>query len=131
MSSRIKKGLYYTGNHEWVSIEEDTVTVGITDYAQDSLGEIVYVELPETDEQFSADDEVASIESVKTAAPVYAPFSGTIAEVNEDLEDSPELINSDPYETFIYVMKVDGDIETDDLMDSEAYKEFLAAQEDD
>ncbi|MCF7945526.1 MAG: glycine cleavage system protein GcvH [Spirochaetia bacterium] len=131
MGKTVKKGLFYTKNHEWVAVDGNEVNVGITDYAQDSLGEIVYVDLPEIDDSFDAEDEAVSIESVKTAAPVYAPFSGTITKVNDDLEDSPERVNEDPYGTFLFVMKCDDEVDTDDLMNDEQYTEYLKTQEDD
>ncbi len=127
--SEIRDDLRYTDNHEWVSLDGTTARVGITDYAQDSLGEIVYVELPELEDEYSKGDEAASIESVKAAAPVYAVMSGRIMEVNQKLEDSPELVNESPYEAYIFMMEVSDPEEYDELMDSEAYTEYLESKE--
>jgi len=127
--SEIKDNLRYTENHEWVKLDGNKAVVGITDYAQDSLGEIVYVELPETDDEFSRGEEAASIESVKAAAPVYAAMGGRIVEVNEELEDAPEKVNEAPYEAFIYVMEVSNPEEFNELMDSSAYAAFLEENE--
>ncbi len=127
--SEIKDDLRYTENHEWVVLEGTTAKVGISDYAQDSLGEIVYVELPEVDDEFEQGEEVASIESVKAAAPIYAAMSGRVKEVNESLEDSPEAVNESPYGAYIYVMEVSDPDEYEKLMDSDAYEAFLKANE--
>ncbi len=123
--SEIRDDLRYTENHEWVSLKDGTVRVGITDYAQDSLGEIVYVELPEIEDEFSQGEEAASIESVKAAAPVYAVMSGRITKVNRKLEDSPELVNEAPYSAYIYEMEIRDPDEFEHLMDSEAYSDYL------
>ncbi|PIE77149.1 MAG: glycine cleavage system protein H [Clostridiales bacterium] len=94
---QVKKDLYYTKDHEWVSVEGNLATIGISDYAQHSLGDIVYVELPEVDEAFDAGDEFAVIESVKAASDAYMPVAGKVVEVNEALEDEPALLNEDAY----------------------------------
>ncbi len=127
--SEIRDDVRYTENHEWVQLDGTTAKVGITDYAQDSLGEIVYVELPEVEDQFSQGDEVASIESVKAAAPVYAPMGGRIVRVNKKLEDSPELLNEAPFKNPIYTLEVDDPDEYAELMDSDAYADFLKERE--
>ena len=127
--SEIKDDLRYTENHEWVVLDGTTAKVGITDYAQNSLGEIVYVELPEVDDEFEKGEEVASIESVKAAAPIYAALSGRITEVNASLEDAPEAVNESPYEAYIYVLEVSDPDEYENLMDSDAYEAFLKANE--
>ena len=114
--------LKYTKAHEWVRLEGDVARVGITDFAQESLGDIVYVELPETDEQVEKEAEVGTVESVKAASPIYSPVSGTIVENNSDLEATPELINQKPYETFIFTVKMNDPTEVDSLMDAAAYK---------
>ena len=95
--SKIPAELRYSKDHEWVRVEGDVVYVGITDYAQDSLGEVVYVELPPTGEQYAANEEIANIESVKAASAIYNPVAGTVDSVNDELDGSPELINEDPY----------------------------------
>jgi len=121
--SKIIDGLLYTKDHEWLKVEGTEATVGITDYAQTSLGEIVYVELPVVDDEFSAKEEIANVESVKAASAIYSPVSGTVSEVNEELSDNPELINKDSYSNFIFKLK---DIKMEeDLLDAEAYREFL------
>ena len=116
----------FTRDHEWIQMEDDgTATVGITDYAQDQLGELVYVELPEVDQEFGAGSDAVVIESVKAAGEVKAPVSGTIVEVNESLVDEPEKVNSDPMgEGWFIKMKVTDPDELDELMDEDAYKEY-------
>lgn len=117
--------LKYTEDHEWIRIEGSVGYVGITDHAQHELGDIVYVELPEVDMEVEKDEEATSIESVKAAAPVNSPVSGKIVDVNEGLEDEAELINKDPYEAYIFAVELSDPSELDDLMDADAYKEFL------
>ncbi|GAQ93985.1 glycine cleavage system H protein [Thermodesulfovibrio aggregans] len=114
--------------HTWVKVSgrSKKVKVGITDYAQESLGDIIYIELPEVDTHVEADTEMAEIESTKTSSPVIAPVSGTIVEVNEELIDHPELINEDPYgKGWIAVIEMDNPQELDDLMDYEDYESYL------
>lgn len=122
----VLEGLLYTKDHEWVKKEGTTAYVGIADYAQHHLGDIVYVELPEVDDEVSKEDSVASVESVKAASEVFTPVSGTIVEVNEKLEDEPESLNQDPYENWICKIELSDESELDDLMDADAYKAFLA-----
>ena len=117
--------LKYTEGHEWVRVEGNVAYVGISDHAQHELGDIVYVELPEIDTEIDAKEEATNIESVKAAAPVYSPVSGKIVEVNEDLEDSSELINSDAYGSYIFAVEMSDKSELDNLMDAAAYTEFL------
>lgn len=95
--SDVPEGLYYTKEHEWVSVEGDILTLGITDHAQDALTDIVYIELPEIGEEVDEMDEFAIVESVKSASPIFAPLAGQITEVNYELDDTPELMNDDPY----------------------------------
>lgn len=123
--SKIPAGLRYSKDHEWVRAEGKVLFVGITDYAQDSLGEVVYVELPPVGEAFAADEEIANIESVKAASAIYNPVSGTVDSVNEELEGSPELINEDSYEHFLYTLKGYDASEVGKLLDANAYGEFL------
>jgi len=114
--------------HTWVKISGKTkkVKVGITDYAQESLGDIIYIELPEVDTHVEADTEMAEIESTKTSSPVIAPVSGTIVEINEELIDHPEIINEDPYgKGWIAVVEMDNPRELEDLMDYEDYETYL------
>jgi len=123
--SELPGDLKYTKEHEWLRQEEDgSVTIGITDHAQGALGDLVYVELPEVDQEVESGGEMAVVESVKAASDVYAPISGTVTHVNEALSDDPELINTDPYgDGWILRMQPSGDGE--DTMDPDAYQAFL------
>lgn len=125
--SLIPDELKYTEQHEWLMMTEDyTGIVGITDYAQDKLTEIVFVELPEKDTEVKQGEQIAVVESVKAISDIFSPVSGRIVEVNRELEDSPELINSDPYgDGWICKLDVKDRNEFDDLMDSHAYSEHL------
>lgn len=117
--------LYYTEDHEWISVDGDTVRVGITDYAQDKLGDIVYVELPEEDDEVDAGEEVGSVESVKSVSEVFSPLAGTVTAVNETIDDAPETVNEDAEgEGWFYELKVEGDIDTSSFMDKDAYEEY-------
>ncbi len=122
--SNIPSELKYATSHEWVRNEGDgIVTVGITEHAQDLLGDMVFVELPEVGETVAAGDDVAVAESVKAASDIYAPVSGEIIEVNEELEDSPELVNSDPFgDGWMFKIKLDDVSELDSLLDAEGYE---------
>ncbi len=116
----------YSEEHEWVEQDDDIVTVGITDYAQDSLGELVYIELPRIGQEVSKGDELAVVESCKAASDVYAPISGVIVEINESLIDSPSIVNESPYEDGWLVKIEASDVgEVDELMDAAAYKEHI------
>ena len=116
----------YTKDHEWAKLDGDTVTIGINDYAQDQLGEIVFVEMPEEGDSFSQEDEFGSVESVKAVSELYIPVSGEISAVNADLEDSPELVNEDCYGGgWIVKIKAEDLSEMDALMDKAAYLEML------
>jgi len=116
----------YTKDHEWAKAEGDTVTIGINDYAQDQLGEIVFVEMPAVGDSFSAEDEFGSVESVKAVSEMYMPISGEILAVNEDLEDAPEKVNEDCYQSgWIVKVKASDLSEMDALMDKAAYLEML------
>jgi len=123
--SELPGDLKYTNEHEWLRQEEDgTVTIGITDHAQGALGDLVYVELPEVDQEVEAGGEMAVVESVKAASDVYAPIAGQVVAVNEALSDDPELINADAYgDGWIVRMKPSGD--AGDTMDPDAYQAFL------
>jgi glycine cleavage system H protein len=119
--------LRYTRDHEWIRLDGDIGTVGISDYAQEQLGDVVYVELPEIGKSVSKGDEAAVVESVKAASEVYAPVSGQVVEVNGDLEASPGKVNEEPTGGGWFVkLKVSDTGELDDLMDEEAYKTYLA-----
>jgi glycine cleavage system H protein len=113
--------LKYTKSHEWVRLDGTKATVGITDYAQDTLGDIVYIELPEIGRKVSIDEELTTIESVKAAEPIFAPLSGTISAVNSALNDGPEKINEDPYGTFLFEIDVTDESEISGLLDHAAY----------
>jgi glycine cleavage system H protein len=122
-------GLKFTKEHEWAKAEGGKVYVGISAYAQNALGDIVYVELPEIGLNVKAGDTISVVESVKTASDVYSPVSGTVIEVNEALEDAPELLNEDPYENYIAVIDPDDLSELDDLMGAEEYDEYCSEEE--
>jgi glycine cleavage system H protein len=122
--------LKYTDQHEWVAVEGDVATVGITDYAQGQLGDVVFVELPEEGKAFAIGDQAAVVESVKAAAEVYAPISGEIVEVNEALNDKPELVNEDATgDGWFFKIQIDDESELDSLMDAKEYKEFVKGLE--
>ena len=118
--------LQFTSEHEWAHNDDEVVTVGISDYAQDSLGEIVYVELPEVGKEVGKGDEIAVVESCKAASDVYSPISGKVIEVNDTLNDNPSLINESPYEEgWLVRLEPTDTTELDDLMDAESYKEHI------
>ena len=118
---------YFTEDHEWVEIDGDTATVGITDYAQGQLGDIVFVELPEEGAEIDKGKDAAVVESVKAASDVYSPISGTVIEANSALEDDPALVNSSPEEDgWFFKLTVADEDELDGLMDEEAYQKFVA-----
>lgn len=121
---KIVSGLYYTKDHEWVKVEGNTAYVGITDFAQHALGAIVYVELPEVDEEVEGEESFGTIESVKAASDMLMPVTGTILEVNEDLENDPSLVNSDPYENWIMKISIANQADLDELMNAEEYEAF-------
>ncbi len=121
--------VYYSKEHEWVRVEGDTATVGITDFAQGQLGDIVFVEVPEAGKQVEQGGDAAVVESVKAASDVYAPVSGEVIEGNAALADTPELVNSDPEgEGWFFKLKLSDSSQLDDLMDEAAYKAFCDAQ---
>ena len=123
----VPEELQYTRSHEWVRTEGDTATVGITDYAQDELGDIVFVELPEEGATFGAGDSFGAVESVKAVSDIYAPVGGEVIEVNEALNDSPEKINDDPYgDGWIIKLRVS---EEGDLLSASDYEQFLEEEE--
>ncbi len=125
--SNIPSDLKYVASHEWLRLEEDgTITVGITDHAQDLLGDVVFVELPEVGAVVEADQEVAVVESVKAASDVYAPIAGEVVEINEELVDSPELANEDPYgKAWFFKVKPANPADYDSLMSAEEYESSL------
>ena len=125
--AKVIEGLYYSGSHEYVKIEGDFAYVGITDYAQNALGNVVYVDLPEVDDEVEADEDFGAVESVKAASDLISPVTGTVVEVNEALEDKPELINEDPFENWIIKVQLSNTAELDNLMDAQAYEDFCKA----
>jgi len=128
--SEIRSELKYLSSHEWARIEEDgTVTIGITDYAQDSLGDVVYVECPEVGSTVSLGEQAAVVESVKAASDIYSPLSGEVIAINEELEDAPERVNESPFDDgwFFKVRPTEID-ELDNALDSEAYEEGLESE---
>lgn len=121
----------YHREHMWVRAEGKKATIGITDYAQQQLGDIVYVELPEIETEIDSDSELSEIESTKATSPLVSPVSGTVAEVNEDLADTPELINEDPYGNgWLVVLDMTDASELNDLMSKSEYEKFLREEED-
>lgn len=121
----------YHREHMWVRAEGKKATIGITDYAQQQLGDIVYVELPEVETEIDSDSELSEIESTKATSPLVSPVSGTVAEVNEDLADTPELINEDPYGNgWLVVLDMTDASELNDLMSKSEYEKFLREEED-
>jgi glycine cleavage system H protein len=125
---KIIKDLYYSEDHEWIKVEGDEAHIGITDFAQHQLGDIVYVELPEIDDEVEKEDSFAALESVKAASDSYMPVDGKVIEVNEDLLDSPELLNSAPYDSWIIKVELSDKSQLDELMSSEEYEEYIAKE---
>jgi glycine cleavage system H protein len=124
-------GLKYSKEHEWVAAEEAVATIGITDHAQEQLGEIVYIELPTIGEKVSKDDPFGVVESVKAVSDIYAPVSGTVLEVNEDLAESPEVVNEDPYgDGWLIKVRVSDPADLDDLMDNDEYEQMIAREKE-
>ena len=124
--NKVMEGLYYSESHEYVRVEGEYGYVGITDYAQKALGNVVYVDMPEVDDEVEAGEEFGAVESVKAASDLISPVSGTVVEVNEALDDQPELINQDAYENWIIKVEMSDKTELDNLMDAKAYEEFCA-----
>ncbi len=122
--SNIPAELKYVASHEWLRMEDDgTITVGITDHAQDLLGDIVFIELPEVGDTVAVDDEIAVVESVKAASDVYAPITGEIVAINDSLEDEPEIVNTDPYgDGWFFKIRPDNADDYDELMSADEYK---------
>ena len=122
----IPENLKYTSDHEWVMIESDRAKVGITDYAQDALGDVVFVDIPEVGKRVTVGETVTEVESTKSVSDIYAPLEGEIIEINQDLDDSPELLNGDPYgEGWIFILKLDETASTDNLLTANEYRELV------
>ena len=122
--AKVIEGLYYSESHEYVRVEGDFGFIGITDYAQNALGNVVYVDMPDVDDEVEAGEEFGAVESVKAASDLYSPVSGTVVEVNEALDDQPELINQDAFENWIIKVELGDKTELDNLMDAQAYAAF-------
>lgn len=122
--AKVIEGLFYSESHEYVKVEGDFAYVGITDYAQHALGNVVYVDMPEVDDEVEADEDFGAVESVKAASALISPVSGTVVEVNEALEDKPELLNEDAFENWIMKVQLSDKSELDALMDAAAYEEL-------
>ena len=122
--AKVIEGLYYSESHEYVRVEDGFGYIGITDCAQHALGNVVYVDMPEADDEVTAGEEFGAVESVKAASDLNSPVSGTVVEVNEALDDTPELLNKDAYENWIIKVELSDKAELDSLMDAKAYEEF-------
>jgi glycine cleavage system H protein len=128
--ANIPEDLHYSKDHEWIRVEGDVGTIGITDHAQDSLGDVVYVELPKVGESFTAHEAFGSVESVKAVSEIFTPVSGEITEVNEALQDEPEKVNSDPYgEGWMIRIRMSNPGEVDSLLNVAEYEDFTKAEE--
>ena len=126
--TKVIEGLFYSESHEYVKVEGDFAYVGITDYAQHALGNVVYVDMPEVDYEVEADEDFGAVESVKAASDLISPVSGTVVEVNEALEDKPELLNEDAFENWIMKVQMSDKSELDALMDAAAYEELCSKE---
>jgi len=124
--SKVLEGLYYSESHEYVRVEGEYGYIGITDYAQNALGAVVYVDMPEVDDEVTAGEEFGAVESTKAASDLMSPISGVVVEVNEALDDQPELVNQDAYENWIIKVEISDKSELDNLMDAAAYEAFCA-----
>ena len=122
--AKVLEGLYYSESHVYVRVEGEYGYIGITDYAQNALGNVVYVDMPDVDDEVEAGEEFGAVESVKAASDLISPVSGTVVEVNEALDDQPELINQDAYENWIIKVEMSDKADLDNLMDAEAYAAF-------
>ena len=122
--AKVIEGLYYAESHEFVRVEGEFGFIGITDYAQHALGNVVYVDMPEVDDEVEAGEEFGAVESVKAASDLISPVSGTVVEVNEALADSPELLNEDAFENWIIKVELSDKTELDNLMEADTYQEY-------
>ena len=126
----IPKDLKYAKTHEWVRVEGDVAYIGITDYAQEQLGDIVYVEMPAAGDSYQKDEEAATVESVKAASAIYTPVAGTVKEINPELENTPELINQRPYQAFIFAIQFSDAAGLDDLLDAQSYQKHVEQEKE-
>ena len=125
--ANVPDNLHYSKDHEWVRVEDGVAVVGITDYAQNSLGDVVYVELPRVGETFTAHDPFGSVESVKAVSEVFTPISGEVLEINDGLNDTPEAVNNDPYgEAWMIKIKMSNPLEVDAMLNAAEYEDFTA-----
>ena len=128
--ANVPEDLHYSKDHEWIRVEGDVGTIGITDHAQNSLGDVVYVELPKVGESFSAHESFGSVESVKAVSEIFTPVGGEITEVNESLQDEPEKVNTDPYgEGWMIRVRMSNPGEVDSLLNAAEYEDFTKAEE--
>ena len=123
------EGLFYSESHEWVKVDGETAILGISDHAQQAMGNIVYVDMPEEEDEVTANEDFGAVESVKAASDLISPVSGVVVEVNEALADAPELLNKDAYENWIIKVKMDDPEELKNLMDAAAYEKFCENEE--
>ena len=123
------EGLFYSESHEWVKVDGETAIIGISDHAQQAMGNIVYVDMPEEEDEVTADEDFGAVESVKAASDLISPVSGVVVEVNEALADAPELLNKDAYENWIIKVKMDDPEELKNHMDAAAYEKFCENEE--
>jgi glycine cleavage system H protein len=127
--ANVPEDLHYSKDHEWVRVDGDQAIIGITDYAQNSLGDVVYVELPKADEEFAANEPFGSVESVKAVSEVFSPVTGVIVKINESLADEPEKVNSDPYgEGWMIRVRMSSPAEVDSLLTAAEYEDFTKAE---
>jgi glycine cleavage system H protein len=130
MSNNIPENLRYSKDHEWVLVEGDVATIGITDYAQHSLGDVVYVDLPRVGDRFGSHEAFGSVESVKAVSEIFTPVAGEVTEVNDGLNDTPEVVNNDAYgEAWMLKIKMENPNEVDGMLSAEEYEEYLSSQE--
>mgnify|MGYP002724180194 CR=1 FL=1 len=125
---KVEKGLKYTKDHEWVKVEGNIATLGLTEYAAEHLGDIVYIDLPAEGDEFDKGDSVAAIESVKAASDLYTQVAGKVTEVNEELDDDPALVNNDAYANWIVKLEITDDSELENLLSDEDYEKLLAEE---
>ena len=123
------EGLFYSESHEWVKVDGETAIIGISDHAQQAMGNIVYVDMPEEEDEVTANEDFGAVESVKAASDLISPVSGVVVEVNEALADAPEMLNKDAYENWIIKVKMDDPEELKNLMDAAAYEKFCENEE--
>ena len=127
---KVLKGLKYSEDHEWVNVDGEIAYIGITDYAQSNLGDIVFFELPVVGTVLTAGDMLSTVDSVKAASEIYSPISGTVVKVNEQLESAPELVNEDPYESWIAAVSIKSEAEIDALMDMDQYEKYCESEDE-